>query len=227
MEYPNMTKQESEELQEYISTHQDDLLTHIVQFNELMRQYQAATKEITTKLEILQGDFVAHNGRACIETITCRLKTPSSIINKLNRKGIKPSIDALRTQLNDIAGVRVICPFLDDIYMVAQTLAQQDDIQVISTKDYIAQPKPNGYRSYHMIVQVPVFFCEKKEYMRVEVQLRTVAMNFWATLEHQMKYKKSSAKGPEMVDALRKCADTIADTDQRMLQIREYMDMHE
>ncbi len=227
MEYPNMTKQESEELQEYLSTHQDDLLTHIVQFNELMRQYQAATKEITTKLEILQGDFVAHNGRACIETIACRLKTPSSIINKLNRKGIKPSIDALRTQLNDIAGVRVICPFLDDIYMVAQTLAQQDDIQVISTKDYIAQPKPNGYRSYHMIVQVPVFFCEKKEYMQVEVQLRTVAMNFWATLEHQMKYKKSFAKGSEMVDALRKCADTIADTDQRMLQIREYMDMHE
>lgn len=111
MEYPNLTKQESAELQEYLSTHQDDLLTHIVQFNELMRKYQAATKEITTKLEILQEDFVAQNGRTCIEAITCRLKAPSSIINKLNRKGITPSIEALRTQLNDIAGVRVICPF--------------------------------------------------------------------------------------------------------------------
>lgn len=164
MEYPNLTKQESVELQEYLSTHKDDLLTHIVQFNELMRKYQAATKEITTKLEILQQDFVAQNGRACIEAITCRLKAPSSIINKLNRKGITPSIEALRTQLNDIAGVRVICPFLDDINIVAQSLAQQDDIKVVSIKDYISQPKSNGYRSYHMIVEVPVFFCKKRIY---------------------------------------------------------------
>ena len=217
----------SKELQEYLATHQDDLLTHIVQFNELMRQYQAATKEITTKLEILQGDFVSHSGRSCIETITCRLKTPSSIIKKLERKGIPPSLEALRTQLNDIAGVRVICPFLDDIYMVAQTLARQDDIQVLSVKDYIAQPKPNGYRSYHIIVQVPVFFCEKKEAMRVEIQLRTVAMDFWATLEHQMKYKNASADSAALVDALRSCADTIAATDQRMLQLRGYISRHQ
>lgn len=201
MEYPNLTKQESAELQEYLSTHQDDLLTHIVQFNELMRKYQAATKEITTKLEILQEDFVAQNGRTCIEAITCRLKAPSSIINKLNRKGITPSIEALRTQLNDIAGVRVICPFLDDINIVAQSLAQQDDIKVVSIKDYISQPKSNGYRSYHMIVEVPVFFLQKKEYMRVEVQLRTVAMNFWATLEHQI-MRCDSDSGKKLIKSM-------------------------
>lgn len=224
MDYSRLTQQNSKELQEYLSTHQDDLLSHIVQFNELMRRYQAATKEITTKLEILQSDFLSRNGRACIETITCRLKTPASILNKLNRKGITPSLVAMRTQLNDIAGVRVICPFLDDIYTVIQALTQQDGIQVLSIKDYISHPKPNGYRSYHMVVEVPVFFCDEKEHMRVEIQLRTVAMNFWATLEHQMKYKKETSDDPEILRSLRRCADTIAETDRRMLWIREHIE---
>lgn len=213
----------SSELQSYLLNHQDDLVTHIIQFNELMNRYQAAIKEVSTKLEILKSDFQIRNHRSSIENIQSRIKKPVSILKKLQRKGIEVNLDTIRSELNDVAGIRVICPFIDDIYMVAQKLAQQDDIHVITVKDYIKNPKSSGYRSYHMIIEVPVFFMDAKELMRVEVQLRTVAMDFWASLEHQIKYKKECTHDKELVRDLKLCADTIAETDLRMLELRERM----
>ena len=213
----------SSELQSYLLDHQDDLVTHIIQFNELMSRYQAAIKEVSTKLEILKSDFQIRNHRSSIENIQSRIKKPVSILKKLQRKRIEVNLDTIRSELNDVAGIRVICPFIDDIYMVAQKLAQQDDIHVITVKDYIKNPKSSGYRSYHMIIEVPVFFMDAKELMRVEVQLRTVAMDFWASLEHQIKYKKECTHDKELVRDLKLCADTIAETDFRMLELRERM----
>ena len=166
------------ELQTYLLNHQDDLLSHIIQFNQLMGRYQAATKEITTKLEILKSDFQFRNGRSSIENIQTRIKEPASILKKLRGRGIEVNLDTIRSQLDDVAGIRVICPFIDDIYLVAEKLREQDDIRVIRTKEYIRNPKPNGYRSYHMIAEVPVFFMDAKEQMRAEIRLRTVAMDF-------------------------------------------------
>lgn len=215
------TVNSSKELQDYLLEHQDDLVVHIIQFNQLMSRYQAAIKEISTKLEILKIDFQIRNQRNRIETIQSRIKKPVSILKKMNKKGVEMDLETIRTELNDVAGVRVICPFIDDIYMVADKLTAQDDIRLIDVKDYIKNPKPNGYRSYHMIVEVPVFFMDRKEWMRVEVQIRTVAMDFWASLEHQIKYKKDVADGEQLVRDLKRCADTIAETDQKMLELRK------
>lgn len=211
------------DLQEYLLQHRDDLVTHILEYNELMSRYQAAIREITTKLEILKSDFSIRYHRKTIESIQSRLKKPASIIQKMRRKGVEVSLTNIRNTLNDIAGIRVICPFLDDIYLVADALAQQDDITVVATKDFIHNPKPNGYRSYHMIVDVPVFFSDAKESLRVEVQLRTVAMDFWASLEHEIKYKKELPDSEKIAEELRECADVIAVTDQRMLHIRNHI----
>ena len=197
-----------------VLSYPEDLFLHIAHFDDLMRQYQEAAKAITTKLEDFQVDLISHNGRSCIETITFRSKTPSSI-------------EAMRTQLDDIAGIRVICPFWDDFYMAAYALAREDDIQVLAIKDHIACPKPNGYRSYHMIVQVHVPSCGKREPIRVEIQLRTVAMDLWANLERRINRHSDAPQGAGMVDALRTCANTIADTDQWMLQLQEYVGRHQ
>lgn len=214
----------SNELQAYLLGHGDDLLTHIIQFNELMMRYQAAIKEVTTKLEILKSDFQLRNQRSSIESIQSRIKKPASILKKLNSRGIEANLENIRTQLSDVAGIRVICPFIDDIYQVAEQLAIQDDIRVLRVKDYIQNPKPNGYRSYHMILEVPVFFMDNKELMQVEVQFRTVAMDFWASLEHQIKYKKDIPGAEELVRELKSCADTIAETDRKMLELRRRME---
>lgn len=211
----------SSELQGCLLEHQDELLIQIIQFNDLMNRYESAIKEVYTKLEILKNDFHLHNNRDCITMIQTRIKTPVSILNKLKRKKVPISIDSIRTELNDVAGIRVICSFIDDIYLLAEKLGSQDDIIVVSTKDYIKNPKPNGYRSYHMIVEVPVFFSETKEYVRVELQIRTVAMDFWASLEHDMKYKKDIKNCGSIVAELKACADTIADTDRRMMELRD------
>lgn len=214
----------SSELQAYLLGHSDDLLGHIIQFNELMMQYQAAIKEVSTKLEILKSDFQMRNHRNSIESIQSRIKKPASILKKLSSRGIDASLETIRSQLNDVAGIRVICPFIDDIYQVAEQLAAQDDIRVLKVKDYIKTPKPNGYRSYHMILEVPVFFMDNKELMKVEVQFRTVAMDFWASLEHQIKYKKDIPDAQELVQELKSCADTIAETDRKMLELRRRME---
>ena len=194
-----------------------------------MMRYDSAIREVRTKLEILNDELSLKRDSNPISSIITRRKKPQSIYEKLIRQGNEITVSSIEENLNDVAGVRVICPFLDDIYKVAKMLAQQDDITLIQVKDYIKHPKPNGYRSFHMIVEVPVFFSNEKRPMRVEVQIRTVAMDYWASLEHRMKYKKAlpMETTAAIYDDLKKCADTIADTDAKMLQIRERINVLE
>lgn len=191
-------------------------------FQELMMMYRCAIREIQTKLEILNDEFKTKSQRNPIDSIRTRIKSPASIFDKLQRKGFEISIQSIVTNLNDVAGVRVVCPFISDIYAVANMLVSQDDVEVMEVKDYIKNPKPNGYRSLHYVVIIPIFLSSGKEYMKVEVQIRTIAMNFWASLEHQMHYKQfDSDEMPEIVNELTMCAETIYDTDVHMQEIRE------
>ena len=215
-----MEKAETEQLLREIIGGDESSLDKMQKFQELMMRYNAAIREVRTKFEVLNDEFSFRNSRNPIESITSRIKKPVSLAEKLRRMGCPLTLESVSENLNDIAGSRVICSFIDDIYMVAELLARQDDITVVRVKDYIQKPKPNGYRSYHMIVEVPVFFSDGKRPMRVEIQLRTVAMDFWASLEHQMKYKQDSADRPEIAAELKSCAETIAATDARMLGIR-------
>ena len=190
-------------------------------FQEFMMMYNCAIREVRTKFEVLNDDFSVTYKRNPIEMIKSRIKKPMSILGKLKRKNYPLTMESILTNLNDVAGVRVICSFIDDIYDVANMFASQDDIKVIEIKDYIKSPKPNGYRSYHMIVEVPVFFASRKQNMRVEVQLRTIAMDFWASLEHKMKYKKDVKDTKELERELRECAEIIAKTDEKMQSINK------
>lgn len=161
------------------------------QFQQVMMHYTCAIREVKTKLEVLNDELSVKNQRNPIEMIKSRVKKPLSIVEKLQRRGLEVSLESMVKNLDDVAGVRIICSFVDDIYEVAEMLVRQDDVKVIAVKDYIKNPKPNGYRSYHMIVEVPVFFTDSKRFIRVEVQIRTIAMDFWASLDHELKYKKS------------------------------------
>lgn len=193
-----------------------DILETLTGMEQNMAIYESGIQEIRTKLEILQRDARYGEGHNPIESIKSRIKRPMSIIEKMYRKGFPISLQSMRENLNDVAGVRVICPFIEDIYTVAEMLTRQDDLKVIQKKDYIQNPKPNGYRSYHLVLEVPVFLSDRKEPVRVEVQLRTIAMDFWASLEHQIHYK-TQHEVPDCVTAeLRECADIIAHTDERM-----------
>ena len=189
-------------------------------FVELMMMYECAIKEITTKLEILSKEFTVKRNRCPIEFISSRVKSPDSIVGKLERKNLNISVKNVSKYLDDIAGVRVICSFIDDIFDIADMLTQQDDIVLLECKNYIKNPKPNGYRSLHLIVEVPVFFSDRKQPMRVEIQIRTIAMDFWASLEHQLKYKKDIDNATDIVNELKECADIISQTDDRMLNIK-------
>lgn len=191
------------------------------QFKEFLMMYQSAVKEVKTKFEILNDDLSVTYNRNPIEAIKSRIKTPESIVAKMQRKGIDINMNSLMYYIEDVAGIRVICSFIDDIYEVANMLISQDDIKLLSVKDYIKNPKPNGYRSYHMIVEVPVFFANRRQNMKVEVQLRTIAMDFWASLEHKMKYKKDIEGSEEIVAELKRCADNIAELDKKMQDINE------
>ena len=189
-----------------------------------MMIYRCAIREVQTKLEVLNDEFSVRHRRNPIVSIKTRVKKPLSIARKMQKNQIPLTTEAMAENMHDIAGVRVICAFIDDIYHIAQLLAQQDDIRVYRIKDYIQMPKPNGYRSYHMIVEIPVFFSEKKEYVKVEVQIRTMAMDFWASLEHQIRYKKQISDQEELQkisQELLECAEIIAQTDVRMQNIKE------
>ncbi len=199
----------------------DQLVSMAHQFQEAMMMYTCAIREVKTKLEVLNDELSVRNQRNPIEMIKSRVKKPISIVEKLHRKGMPISIESMVNNLDDIAGIRVICSFLDDIYQVAAMLTNQDDIKVLAVKDYIKNPKPNGYRSYHMIIEIPVFFSDEKRQMRVEVQIRTIAMDFWASLDHQLKYKKEFIESETISEELRQCAETIAQTDEKMLAIRQ------
>lgn len=190
-------------------------------YEQLMMMYSCAIREVQTKFEVLNDDLSVRNRRNPIEMIKTRIKRPESIAEKLKRNGYEVSVSAIVNHLNDVAGVRVICAFIDDIYEVADMFLRQDDINLIEVKDYIKNPKPNGYRSYHMIIEVPVFFADRKQAMRVEVQFRTIAMDFWASLEHQIKYKKNIDNPDAIMQELRECADVISQTDTKMMGIRK------
>lgn len=183
--------------------------------------YRGAIREIQTKLEVLNDEFSTRYQRNPISFIKSRIKSPESIIKKLHTRGYEVSLESIAENLHDVAGIRVICSFIDDIYEVAQMLTKQDDVTLIETKDYIQNPKPNGYRSLHLILEVPVFFSDRKQPMKVEVQIRTIAMDFWASLDHQLRYKKDIENASQISADLKDCADIISATDQRM-QIIKY-----
>lgn len=200
----------------------EDLLNQAREFQIAMMMYTCAIREVKTKLEVLNDDLSVRNQRNPIEMIKSRVKRPKSIVDKLTRRELPVSLESMLNNLDDVAGIRVICSFVDDIYAVANMLVSQDDVTVIAIKDYIKTPKPNGYRSYHLILEVPVFFSDQKKSIRVEVQIRTIAMDFWASLDHQLKYKKDIVSGADSIsEELRKCADVIAGTDSKMLEIRK------
>lgn len=188
----------------------------------LMSCYRCAIMEIETKFKVLDEQYSLEYDRNPIESIKSRLKTMEGIVDKLNRKNLPISIDSLEENIYDIAGVRVICSFIEDIYLLADCLLQQDDIRLIEKKDYIKNPKEGGYRSLHLIVEVPIFLENEKKAMKVEVQLRTIAMDFWASLEHKLRYKKDlpNQQLTELSKELRECADISADLDSRMEDLK-------
>ena len=191
------------------------------QYKELIMMYNSAIKEVKTKLEVLNDELSIKNERNPIESISSRVKSITSIVNKLNRKGKEISVKEVYNTLNDVAGIRIICSFVDDIYQIANMLIRQDDIKLVEVKDYIQHPKPNGYRSLHLVIEVPIFLSNRKRYMKVEIQIRTMAMDFWASLEHELKYKHDIENENEISKELRECAEAISNTDMKMLEIRD------
>ncbi len=187
-----------------------------IQINHL---YDSAIHMIETKLEIIDSEFQSNFSRNPIHNISSRLKSPESIANKLLKKGIPITAESILSNLHDIAGVRVICHYIEDIYQIAHYLSMHDDIQIIKQKDYIQNPKPSGYRSLHLIVTVPVYLSTGKKIVPVEIQIRTIAMDFWASLEHQLRYKTKNNVPEELSKELKELAETINSTDIRMEDI--------
>lgn len=199
----------------------------VVDYKEMRMRYSCAIKEVRTKFDVLNSEFNVRYQRNPIASINSRLKSSSSIMEKLAKKGLEFSVENVEANLYDVAGIRVVCSYVDDIYVLAQALAKQDDITVLREKDYIKNPKPNGYRSYHMIVSVPVFFSDQTRDMAVEVQIRTIAMDYWASLEHQLKYKKEIPNEQEIVDTLTECAEQMAQIDKQMYRVRQMIELSE
>lgn len=189
------------------------------QYRQLMYLHEAAIQQITAKLNILKGEFRFSNDRNPISSISSRIKSKESIIYKMQKKGLPMTASALLANVHDIAGVRVVCPFIEDVYYVARMLVKQHDIEVIEVKDYIRQPKENGYRSLHLIVTVQVYFSETTKNIPVEIQIRTIAMDFWASTEHQLRYKKDREFTEEAQRKLKHCADLMALADEEMQEI--------
>lgn len=185
----------------------------------VMFLYNAALKEVGTKLEILNDEFQHVHRYNPIEHIKKRIKTPESIVKKLKRHGLEDTIDNMITQVNDIAGVRLICSFTSDIYTLAEMIGNQGDLKVLLIKDYIKNPKESGYKSYHMIVSVPIYLSDSVVETKVEIQIRTIAMDFWASLEHKI-YYKFEGHAPEYIsEDLKSCAEMASTLDERMLEL--------
>lgn len=189
------------------------------EYRKLMYIYEAAIQEIVSKLNILKGEFQFSNDRNPISSISSRVKSKESIVYKIHKKGLPMTGNTLIHNVRDIAGVRVVCPFIEDVYSVARMLVKQKDIEVIEVKDYIREPKENGYRSLHLIITVNVEFAETSHNIPVEIQIRTIAMDFWASTEHQLRYKKNKEFPREAQKKLKKCADLMAQADNMMQEI--------
>ncbi len=209
-------KSEAEEIAKNISATKE--------FTRLMTQYECAIMEIETKLNVLNSEFSLQYDRNPFESIESRLKDTESIVEKMLSKGLEVNVENIEAHIYDVAGVRVVCSFKEDIYKLADLLVQQDDVLLLARKDYIENPKPNGYRSLHMIFDIPIFLSEGKKHMKVEVQFRTIAMDFWASVDHKLKYKKEINNPEEVVARLKLCADNLAAMDQEMESIRQSID---
>lgn len=230
-DYKNQLERQVEEQadqlkkQSQIIKMQAEKLSKAKPFNKLMVEYGSVIMEVETRLKVLSAMFSEEYKRNPFESIKSRLKTPESIYKKLERKGYPVTIENIRKYVTDVAGLRVICSFPDDIYRLAELLTNQDDIILLKKKDYIKSPKPNGYRSLHLILNVPIFLPYEKIYMKVEVQFRTIAMDFWASLEHKLKYKKLIDNTDEIELQLKACADSIEALDYQMQEIRDKIDI--
>ena len=197
-----------------LSEHDEETLVEsAMQLQQVMMLYESGIREIKTKLDILADESRISGKPSPINAIKSRIKTPRSIVGKLKRRGFPVTLQSMMDNLNDIGGIRVICPFIQDIYTVADMLMRQSDLTLIEKKDYISSPKPNGYRSLHLILEVPIFLSERTVPVRIELQLRTIAMDFWASLEHQLHVLVG------LGDDLKHCADVIAETDEDMQRI--------
>ncbi|MFV0393457.1 MAG: GTP pyrophosphokinase family protein [Coprobacillaceae bacterium] len=194
------------------------------EFMQLRQVYSAGIKEIRTKLEILDDEFKARYDHNPIHNMEYRLKSPRSLMEKASKKNIPLTLNAITKTITDIAGVRVICNYIQDIYKIADLLTSQDDITIIKCKDYIKNPKPNGYCSLHLVLEVPIFLADRKQPIPVEIQIRTIAMDFWASLEHELKYKSSNNITYEMQEELLECANTITSLDLKMQMIHNQVD---
>ena len=199
----------------------DNTVQQYQAFSKLMAYYRCAMMEIETKMNVLNVEYSLRFDRNPISAIKTCLKSPVSIREKLTRRGYDVTVDNIESVLNDVAGVRVVCSFPEDVYTIARALLKQDDVQLLEKKDYILNPKENGYRSLHLIVAVPIYLAHEKKIMRVEIQLRTIAMDFWASLEHQLRYKKDVNFTDEMAKELKFCAELSAELDRRMDTLRE------
>lgn len=191
-------------------------------FRELMSYYRCALMEVETKFRVLNEELSLEGEANPIDAIESRLKSPESIIEKVDRKGIDFSVEAIEEHIDDIAGIRVICSFESNVYLIAEALLRQTDVQFIERIDYIANPKPSGYRSLHLVIAIPIFLYDEKKIMKVEVQLRTMAMDMWASLEHKLAYKKEqSAEADRMHANLLECAELSARIDKLMTETRD------
>lgn len=187
----------------------------------MMFLYNSALKEVGTKLEILNDEFVHIHKYNPIEYIKSRIKTPESIVKKLKRDGYESTIENMRNYINDIAGIRIVCSFTSDIYRLAEMIGKQNDLTVICVKDYIKNPKVSGYKSFHMHVTVPIFLSDRVVETKVEIQIRTIAMDFWASLEHKIYYKFEGNAPDHISRELRECADMVTTLDEKMLSLNE------
>lgn len=199
----------------------EDLLNFMSELPVFELKYLAAMKEIETKMKILNEDYRTRYNRSPIDNIETRLKSNESLLKKMIRNNVPLDINAVESNIFDIAGVRVICPFISDIYSLADIISQNQEIDILKIKDYIKEPKESGYRSYHMIVQVPVYLTTGKENVPVEIQLRTMAMDFWSSLEHKIKYKYDGVIPDDVKKELVECSDSVAKNDIAMMKLDE------
>ena len=225
---------ESEQLKQFLLSRlakrgvADIVQKHAKPYKELMAYYRCAMMEVSAKFNVLNEELSLQYDRNPIETIKTRLKSPESIVEKLNRKGLPITVESIEENLNDVAGVRVICSYTSDIYMLSDDFIRQDDITLIQRKDYIQNPKPNGYRSLHLIVEIPIFLHDHKRLMRVEVQFRTISMDWWASLEHKIRYKKGLQESDHVDQELFECAKMSAELDSRMEKLQHFVgDLYE
>ena len=199
---------------------QNNLEKYLNYFSEQMLLYGAAIKKVSTALEILDDEFHLRNDYNPIHHIETRLKTPQSIFNKLTKRGFPMTMESIHDNLTDIAGIRVICNYIDDAYRIADLLIAHNDIELLEKKDYIACPKPSGYRSLHLIVNVSVYMSEGSVQIPAEIQIRTIAMDYWATLEHRLKYKNEGSVPPDLHHKMKGCSEELADMEARMQEIQ-------